>query len=283
MPSKFSASLFWNWVQRKRIVWVSAVPTIYSILLRRDIPHPSAFPDLKFVRSASSAMPETVLYEIEHCLGVPLIDSYGITEGGSQITSNPLPPHERKPGSVGLPFGNEIRIFQGDGMEAPCGVKGEVAVRGANISQGYYKNDKANNESFRNGWFFTGDIGFFDAEGYLFLTGRLKELINRAGEMISPREIDEILYQIPGVELAAAVGVPHELYGEEIVAFLKTQKSDIMSEEEVRGFCAERLIAFKVPKRIYFINEFPQGPSGKIQRLKLVDRYLNLPACEQQI
>jgi acyl-CoA synthetase (AMP-forming)/AMP-acid ligase II len=283
MPPKFSASIFWNWVQDKQVVWFSAVPTIYSILLKRDIPHPSTFPNLKFVRSASSAMPEAVLHEIERRLGVPLIDSYGITEGGSQITSNPLPPRARKPGSVGLPFGNEIRIVQGDGKEAPRGVKGEVAVRGANITQGYYKNEKANKESFHGGWFRTGDIGFFDDEGYLFLSGRLKELINRAGEMISPREIDEILYQIPGVELAAAVGVPHELYGEEIVAFVKTRETGIVSEERVLSFCAEQLIAFKVPKRIYFIDNFPQGPSGKIQRLKLIDRYLDLPVCEQRI
>lgn len=283
MPPKFSTSHFRNWVRDKGIVWFSAVPTIYSILLKRNILRLSLFPNLKFVRSASSAMPETVLYDIEDCLGVPLIESYGITEGGSQITSNPLPPKVHKPGSVGLPFGNEVRIVQEDGTEAPCGIKGEVAVRGANIAQGYYKNEKASKESFRDGWFFTGDIGFFDDEGYLFLSGRLKELINRAEEMISPREIDEILYQIPGLELAAAVGVPHELYGEEIVAFVKTHEGEALSEEKVRRFCAERLIAFKVPKRIYFINDFPQGPSGKIQRLKLVDRYLNLSPCERQL
>jgi acyl-CoA synthetase (AMP-forming)/AMP-acid ligase II len=283
MPPKFSATLFWNWVKNEKVVWFSAVPAIYSILLKRNIPHPSAFPNLKFVRSASSAMPEAVLQEVESRLGVPLINSYGITEGGSQITSNPLPPNVRKPGSVGLPFGNEIRIVQEKGLEAPRGIKGEVAVRGANVARGYYKNEKANKESFREGWFFTGDIGFLDDEGYLFLSGRLKELINRAGEMISPREIDEILYQFPGVELAAALGVPHEVYGEEVIAFVRMHEGEIVPEEKMRAFCAERLMPFKVPKRIYFINDFPQGPSGKIQRLKLVDTYLCLPACERQL
>jgi acyl-CoA synthetase (AMP-forming)/AMP-acid ligase II len=283
MPPKFSASHFWHWVQEEQVVWFSAVPTIYSILLTRDIPNSSAFPKLRFVRSASSALPEAVLHEIEQRIGVPLIESYGITEGGSQITSNPLPPRRRKAGSVGLPFGNEIRVVQKDGTPAPCGVIGEVTIKGANIAQAYYKNEQATKESFRDGWFFTGDLGFLDEDGYLYLQGRSKELINRAGEMISPREIDEILYQIPGVELAAAVGVPHAFYGEEIVAFLQVREGEYLPEERVRNFCAERLIAFKVPKRIYYTNDFPKGPSGKIQRLKLIDTYLGLSENERNL
>jgi acyl-CoA synthetase (AMP-forming)/AMP-acid ligase II len=214
---------------------------------------------------------------------VPLIESYGITEGGSQITSNPLPPRVRKPLSVGVPFGNEIRVLQKDGSPAPPGITGEVTVRGPNIAGAYYRNAEASAESFRGGWFFTGDLGFFDEEGYLFLQGRSKELINRAGEMISPREIDEVLYQIPGVELAAAVGVPHKLYGEEVVAFVKTREGESLAENTILSFLAERLIAFKTPKRIFYTDDFPKGPSGKIQRLKLVDRFLALPEEDQRI
>jgi acyl-CoA synthetase (AMP-forming)/AMP-acid ligase II/NAD-dependent dihydropyrimidine dehydrogenase PreA subunit len=276
MPPRFSAKSFWPWVQEQQVTWFSAVPTIYSILLSGAIPDPATFPDLRFARSASSALPEAVLREFEERTGTPLIESYGITEGGSQITSNPLPPRRRKAGSVGLPFGNEIRVVQKDGSPAPALVTGEVAVRGANIAWGYYQNGEAAKESFRDGWFFTGDLGFFDEEGYLFLKGRSKELINRAGEMISPREIDEILYQIPGVELAAAVGVPHPLYGEEVVAFLQIRQGAYLTEETVRQFCAERLISFKVPKQIFYIDDFPRGPSGKIQRLKLAARYAAL-------
>ncbi|GHV76706.1 AMP-dependent ligase [Spirochaetia bacterium] len=285
MPPKFSAGHFWSWVQNEAVTWFSAVPTIYSILLSREIPSPAAYPKLRFMRSASSALPEAVLAAFEEQTGVPLIESYGITEGGSQITSNPLPPGARKPGSVGLPFGDEIRIIREEGGEAPLGTIGEVAVRGKNIACAYYKNEEATRESFRDGWFLTGDLGYFDTDGYLYLQGRRKELINRAGEMISPREIDELLYRIPGIELAAAVGVPHPLYGEEIVAFIKLRgdlSPSTLSEESIRAFLAERLSAFKVPRRIYYTDDFPKGPSGKIQRLKLVDRFQALKPEERK-
>jgi acyl-CoA synthetase (AMP-forming)/AMP-acid ligase II len=213
MPPRFSAGRLWDWVRKRRVTWFSAVPTIYSILLGGPMPDPGELTGLRFARSASSALPEAVLREFERRTGVPVIESYGISEGGSQIASNPLPPAVRKTGSVGLPFGNEIRVVCADGGDAPAGVTGEVAVRGENITAAYYKNPRATEESFREGWFFTGDLGFLDADGYLFLQGRKKELINRAGEMISPREIDEVLYRYPGVELAVAVGVPHALYG----------------------------------------------------------------------
>lgn len=280
MPPRFSAGRFWHWLGMGA-TWFSAVPTIYSILLSRPMPAASELRGLRFMRSASAALPEAVLREFEQRTGVPLIESYGISEGGSQITSNPLPPAARKPGSVGLPFGNELKILPADGGEAPAGVSGEVLVRGANIAPGYFNNPQATAESFKDGWFHTGDLGFMDAEGYLFLRGRKKELINRAGEMISPREIDEALYLHPGVELAAALGVPHPLYGEEVVAFVRARAGHSPAEEEIRALCRDRLSGFKVPKRIYFIDDFPRGPSGKIQRLKLVERYLALPAREQ--
>ncbi|MDR3299381.1 MAG: AMP-binding protein [Candidatus Accumulibacter sp.] len=283
MPPRFSASHLWEWVRKHRVTWFSAVPTIYSILLSQPIPNQAEVSSLRFMRSASSALPKAVLLECERRIGVPLIESYGISEGGSQITTNPLPPATRKPGSVGLPFGNEIRVLQADGGIAPVGAVGEVAVRGENIASAYLNNPKATEESFRNGWFYTGDIGCFDADGYLFLQGRKKELINRAGEMISPLEIDEVLYQHPAVKLAATIGVPHALYGEEVVAFLQMREGETVPKEEVKAFCRDKLMAFKIPKRIYFTDDFPKGPSGKIQRLKLVERYLTLPDDERAV
>ncbi|MDR2826136.1 MAG: AMP-binding protein [Deltaproteobacteria bacterium] len=281
MPLRFSAGRFWEWVRLHQPTWFSAVPTIYSILLSNPFPERAALRSLRFARSASSALPEAVLAEFERRTGVPLIESYGISEGGSQITSNPLPPELRKPGSVGLPFGNEVQVTGQDGRPVPPGVEGEVAVRGKNIAVAYFKNPEATRASFRKDWFFTGDLGSFDAQGYLFLRGRIKELINRAGEMISPREIDEVLFSYPGVELAAAVGVPHALYGEEVVAFVQMRAGEPLREKEIMAFCAEKLSAVKIPRRIYATDNFPKGPSGKIQRLKLRNIYLDFPESER--
>ncbi|MDR1686169.1 MAG: AMP-binding protein [Desulfovibrio sp.] len=272
MPPRFSARRFWDWVRADRPAWFSAVPAVYSILLGNALPPKEELSCLRFARSASSALPATVLREFEQRTGVPVIESYGLTEGGSQITANPLPPAVRKPGSVGLPFGNKVLVLREDGTQAGIGEVGETAVRGDNIAAGYYGNPEATRAVFRDGLFFTGDLGCLDADGYLFLRGRKKELINRAGEMISPQEVDEVLYGFPGVELAAAVGVPHPVYGEEIVAFVRPRNGETLSEEAVRQFCRERLSAFKVPKRVYCIRDFPQGPSGKIRRRELAER-----------
>ncbi|MDR3211170.1 MAG: AMP-binding protein [Planctomycetota bacterium] len=281
LPPRFSASRFWDWVSHHRVRWFSAVPTIYSILLGKPFPRREDISELRFMRSASAALPPAILAAFEEQVGVPLIESYGISEGGSQITSNPLPPLPRKAGSVGIPFGNEIRVLLPDGNPAPQDRVGEVVVRGANIASGYFANPQETAKSFRAGWFHTGDLGCFDADGYLFLRGRAKELINRAGEMISPREIDDVLYLYPEVEMAAAVGVPHPLYGEEIVAFVRLREDRALKEAELQAFCRERLSAFKVPRRFYPLVDFPRGPSGKIQRLKLVDTYQRLPEKER--
>jgi acyl-CoA synthetase (AMP-forming)/AMP-acid ligase II len=282
LPPRFSASRLWDWVRKYRVTWFSAVPAIYSILLGGAIPAPEELAKVRFARSASSALPEKTLREFERRTGIALIESYGISEGGSQITCNPLPPAARKAGSAGIPFGNEIRVLDAGGGEVPVGVIGEVAVRGDNIAAGYHKNPRATAESFREGWFFTGDLGFLDADGYLFLQGRKKEIINRGGEKISPREIDEILYCYPGVELAGAVGVPHDLYGEEVVAFLRMRAGASAGEEEIRDFCAGRLLPCKIPKRIYFIDDFPGGANGKMQRAKLLERYLEMPPARRR-
>jgi len=274
LPKKFSASAFWGLISQYKPKWVNAVPTIYSIVLNKSTDGID-LSSLKFARSATSALPIALLDAFEQKTGVPIIEAYGISEGGSQITSNPRPPKKRKAGSVGFPYGTEIKIVDDAGALLPTGHTGEVKVRGANISSGYYGKPEETAASFIDGWFHTGDLGHFDEEGYLFLTGRKKELINRAGEKISPKEIDEVLYRLPQIELAAAVGVPHELYGEEVIAYIKLRDGYKLNEADIKEHCAKELADYKIPKEIYSINDFPKGPSGKIQRLKLVDIYKN--------
>lgn len=274
LPPKFSASNFWKWVDRYKVTWFSGVPTIYSILLSKEVDASLSFQSLRFARSASSALPVAVLEEFEKRYKVPIIESFGISEGASQITSNPLPPKVTKPGSVGIPFGNEVRIVDSENRIMDVNVEGEIVIRGGNIALGYWKKEKETKEAFQNGWFHTGDLGYLDEDGYLFISGRKKELINRAGEKFSPREIDEVLYQLPQVELAAAVGVPSAMYNEEVVAYIKLREKQVLTEEEIINFCRTKLADFKVPKEIFFTADFPKGPSGKIQRLKFIDRYV---------
>jgi acyl-CoA synthetase (AMP-forming)/AMP-acid ligase II len=272
VPHKFSAKKFWQWVNEYQVTWVSAVPTILSILLSSG-DQAVYSSQLRFVRSASSSLPAAILKEFETRFHVPVIESYGLSETGSQVTTNLLLPGSRKSGSVGLPIGNELCIVDEDDHGVPSGVIGEVIIKGENVTSGYLNNVQANQQSFKGGWFYTGDLGYFDQEGYLFLAGRRKELINRAGEKISPREIDEVLYQLSEIELAAAVGVPDPLFGEEVVAFIQLRPGAVLNENQVICHCQACLADFKIPKRIFFVADFPKGPNGKIQRLKLVELY----------
>ncbi|HCT92727.1 MAG TPA: AMP-dependent synthetase [Lachnospiraceae bacterium] len=270
---KFSVTHFWEYVDTYRVTWFSGVPTMYSHLLSRGKAGNWDIRSLRFARSASASLPVAVLEAFEREFGVPVIESYGITEGGSQITTNPLPPGKRKAGSVGMPVGCRIRILDPDGAELPPMREGEVAIQGENITEGYFHKPDENRTAFADGWFHSGDMGYLDEDGYLFLTGRIKELINRAGEKFSPREVDEVLYRMPQVELAAAVGVPDAIYGEETAAFIKLRKGTFLSEQEVLAVCREHLAYYKVPRYIYFVEEIPQGGNGKIQRLKLLEMY----------
>ncbi len=211
LPNKFSASRFWEWVRDHRVTWFSAVPTILSLLLSHDSPPREEIATLRFARSASAPLPVAVLEEFERRSGVPVIESYGMSEAAGQITSNPLPPLARKAGSAGIAVGNELAVKDEKGFFLPAGSVGEVVLRGENICGGYLDNPEANQEAFQDAWFHTGDLGYLDEEGYLFLTGRKKELINRAGEKISSREIEEIIYRLPEVEAAGVVGVPDPL------------------------------------------------------------------------
>lgn len=272
IAERFRVSQFWKWVADYKITWFSGVPTIYSYLLERR--EPADCTSLRFARSASAPLPVHVLEAFEELYRVPIIESYGMTEGGSQLTSNPLPPLKRKPGSVGIPFGLEMRIEQ-EGS-TPCGpdAPGEVCFRGESLTKGYYKKPGATAESFENGWFKTGDLGYVDGDGYLYLCGRRKELINRSGEKIAPKEIEDILYRYPGVKLAACAGVPDPMRGEEIVAFCVPENGVILDAGEIITFCKKFLADYKIPKQIFQLEELPIGGNGgKIQRRKLVEQY----------
>lgn len=268
---KFSVRNFWKDIEKYKTTWFSGVPTMYSHLLAKGIPKDVDFSSMRFARSASSPLPVAVLNEFEQKCGMPIIESYGITEGCSQITTNPMPPQARKPGSVGITFGNEIKIVDPDMNELPTGCLGEVLIRGENITRGYYHKEEETKKAFTGEWFHSGDLGYLDEDGYLFLDGRIKELINRAGEKFSPREVDEVIYQIDGVELAATVGVPDAVYGEEVAAYIKVKEDSNLEKEDVISYCKERIASYKVPRMVFFVEDIPKGGNGKIQRLKLVE------------
>lgn len=277
VPARFDTARFWSWVGEYRVTWVSAVPTILSLLLSSaETPRKDALNTLRFARSASAPLPVAVLDKFERRFGVPVIETYGISEAACQVTANPMPPSVRKPGSAGRPIGNEMKIVGEAGSELPTGVTGEVIIRGDNIFGGYLDNPDADCEALRNGWFHTGDLGYLDEDGYLFLTGRKKELINRAGEKIAPREVEEVIHHLPEVETVGVVGVPNNLYGEEVAAFITLRSGRYLTREQVTGYCRDHLSGYKVPKEIFFIDDLPKGPSGKVQRRRLLDVYARI-------
>lgn len=275
MPARFSVSSFWPWIAEYQCTWSSIVPTIIKYLLDRANVEPFEFGRddrlrcFRFGRSASAPLPVAVLEQWETVFKVPMIETLGLTETAGTVASNPMPPGRPKPGSVGLAFGNEIKIIDESGTDCPHGVAGEIAIRGDNLLDYYYKNPEATASALAGGWFRTGDLGLLDDDGYLFITGRLKELIIRGGENIAPREIDDVLYQHDSVLEAAAVGVDDENYGQEVVACVVRRKGFPCSEEELKTLCENSVGKYKAPKRIYFMNDLPKGPSGKILRMKL--------------
>ena len=224
---------------------------------------------LRFIRSSSSSMPPQVIREIEDIFQAPLIESYGMTEATHQMASNPLPPGVRKPGTVGRPAGPEVAIMDEAGTLLPAGETGEIVIRGPNVTAGYENNPKANAEAFTNGWFRTGDQGVIDAEGYISITGRLKEIINRGGEKISPREVDEVLMDHPAVAQVVCFGMPHPKLGEEVAAAVVLREGLQATERELQAFVGEHLADFKVPRKILFMPEIPKGATGKLQRIGL--------------
>lgn len=272
VPSRFSASGFWPLVRQYNAAWYTAVPTIHTILLNtadENLDGPP--PPLRFVRSCSSALPPATEQAFEQRFNVPILQAYGMTEASHQMATNPLPPRERKQNSVGLPTGVEVTILDDDGNELPRGQAGEVSIRGRSVTQGYLNNPEANATAFTNGWFRTGDRGVVDVDGYIFLQGRIKELINRGGEKISPLEIDDILLRHPAVREAVTIGVPHPIYGEEVEAVVALHPGRDADADALIGHCRQHLAPFKTPKAIRFVDNIPRSATGKIQRRRLLE------------
>ena len=275
MPNRFSASAFWPLAAKYRCTWCSVVPTIINYLLDRADREPFDFgadPRLKnfrFGRSASAPLPVVVLAQWERVFRVPIIETLGLTETAGTVATNPMPPAPRKPGSVGMAFGTEIKIIDQHGGPCAANTAGEIVIRGSNLLAEYYKDPEVTRSAFVDGWFRTGDLGLLDDDNYLFITGRLKELILRGGENIAPREIDDALYQHEAVLEAAAVGVAHRDYGQEVVACVALRQGFRCTEQELKEFCLTAVGKTKAPKTIYFLEQLPKGPSGKILRLEL--------------
>jgi acyl-CoA synthetase (AMP-forming)/AMP-acid ligase II len=273
-PPGFSALKFFAWLEEANATWYTAVPTMHQTILARASRNTGilARAKLRLIRSSSASLPRQVMAELEAVFGCPVIESYGMTEAAHQMASNPLPPRRRKPGSVGLAAGPQIAIMGPDGELLPSGTMGEIVVRGENVTSGYVNNPKANAEGFCNGWFRTGDQGVIDEEGYLSLTGRLKELINRGGEKIAPSEVDDVLLDHPAVAQAVTFGVPHEKLGEEVAAAVVLHQGQEIGELELREFASRRLADFKVPRRLLIVDEIPKGATGKVQRIGMAQR-----------
>ncbi len=271
----FRAPSFAGWLGDHRPSWYTAVPTMHQAILARAEPDPEAIRGhgLRLIRSSSASLAPAVLERLEAVFGVPVIESYGMTEAAHQMTSNPLPPRPRKPGSVGPAAGPEVSIVSDDGRHLPTGEIGEVVIRGPNVTAGYAGAPEANDAAFiADGWFRTGDQGRLDEDGYLVLTGRLKEIINRGGETIAPREIDEALLLHEAVAQAVAFAVPDERLGEAVGAAVVLREGARATEGELRAFAAARLSNAKVPAVIVLLDAVPKGPTGKIQRIGMAER-----------
>ncbi len=271
MPQKFSVSSFWDHLRDHSCSWFSVVPTQISYLLHHTMPA-TKLNSLRFGRSASAPLSPDVQSAFEAKFGVPIIETMGLTETAAPILSNPLPPGLRKIGSPGIAFGNDVLIADAQQNEMPRGEEGEVIVRGPNVMRGYRNNDEATAAALTpDGWLRTGDLGRMDRDGYVFITGRLKELIIKGGENIAPREIDDVLYSHPDVIEAAAFAKTCENYGQTVEAGVQVRDGAGLSEADLIDLCRSKVGAFKTPDRIYFLVELPKGPSGKIQRMKVAD------------
>ncbi len=270
----FNALKFFQWLDEIRPTWYTAVPTMHQAILARAPRNPGsvARARLRFVRSSSSSLPPQVMAELEATFGCPVIESYGMTEAAHQMASNPLPPKPRKAGSVGPAAGPEVAIMATDGSMVPADEVGEIVIRGPNVTAGYENNPKANAEAFAHGWFHTGDQGIMDSDGYVRITGRLKEIINRGGEKISPREVDEVLLDHPAVAQVVTFAMPHPKLGEDVAAAVVLRDGQKADERELRDFCATRLADFKVPRKLVFLAEIPKGATGKLQRIGLAEK-----------
>ncbi len=269
----FDALRFFRLLDEERPSWYTAVPTMHQTILTRADRNAEIIEraKLRFIRSSSASLPGPVMEQLEAVFGCPLVESYGMTEASHQMASNPLA-GPRKPGSVGQAAGPEVAIMDDDGTILPQGEIGEVVIRGPNVTAGYEANPDANAKAFTHGWFRTGDQGAFDAEGFLTLTGRLKELINRGGEKVSPLEVDGVLSAHPAVAQALTFAMPHAKLGEEVAAAVVLREGADCSERELRDFVAQQLADFKVPRKVVFLPEIPKGATGKLMRIGLAEK-----------
>jgi len=270
----FNGLKFFGWMAETHPTWYTAVPTMHQAIVARARKNAAVIKanPLRFVRSSSSSLPPQVIRELEHAFNAPVIEAYGMTEAAHQMASNPLPPAVRKPGTVGRAAGPEMAVIDLHGQPIAPGVTGEIGIRGDNVMRGYENNPKANNEAFVNGWFRTGDQGVMDAEGYISITGRLKEIINRGGEKFSPREVDEVLMDHAAVAQCVTFAMPHEKLGEEVAAAVVLREGAVATEKELQEFVTVRLADFKVPRKILILAEIPKGATGKLQRIGLAQK-----------
>jgi len=272
----YDAERFFEWLETFQPSWYTAVPTIHQAVLSKArllqaelLQPPQTSWSLRLIRSSSASLPPTVMAELEAVFGAPVIEAYGMTEAAHQMTSNPLPPMARKPGSVGLPAGPEIAILDDKGESLGINNQGEIAIRGANVMTGYENNPQANQAAFSNGWFRTGDEGYLDDDGYLFINGRIKEIINRGGEKIAPREVDEAFMEHSAVAQAVTFAVPHPTLGEDVATAVVLKDGKVITPQELRQAAFDRLADYKVPSQVLIISAIPKGATGKIQRIGL--------------
>jgi acyl-CoA synthetase (AMP-forming)/AMP-acid ligase II len=277
LTARFSVGRFWTQVAATKCTWINLVPTMVSYLLEHDTPDTSITAGLRFCRSASASLPPEHLQGFEKKFGLGVIETMGLTETAAPAFSNPLQSSKRKLGSVGKASGCEARVVDPNMQPVPDGTTGEMVIRGGNVMLGYYKNPNATEQALTpDGWLRTGDLGHRDADGFFFVTGRIKELIIKGGENIAPREIDEVLLRHPGVLDAAAVGIPDPHYGQEILVCVIAREGHSLTDVSLREHCTSLLGRFKTPKYFCMVQDLPRGPSGKVQRLKLP----YLPECK---
>nr|AFV52199.1 acyl-ACP synthetase [Streptoalloteichus sp. ATCC 53650] len=274
-PPGFDAHGFFAWLHESRPTWYTAVPAMHRALLEAAPAHAAelAAARLRLIRSASAPLPGPVLDELERVFRAPVIEAYGMTEGASLVTSNPLPPGVRKRGSVGLPVGEPVRVLDAAGHDVPTGTEGEIAIRGANVTRGYHGDPAATAAARVGDWLRTGDFGRLDEDGYLHLVGRVKEIVNRGGSKVAPAEVDAVLADHPDLAQAAAFALPHATLGEDVAVAVVPRPGVEVDEERVRAHVAARLAPHKVPSRVFVVDDLPRNATGKVRRLRLAELF----------
>ena len=271
----FNALKFLDLAETQNITWYSGVPTMHQAILLRAQKNSNKAKklNLRFIRSSSASLPPAIFKQLNDIFQTPVIEAYGMTEATHQMASNPLPPAIQKPGLVGMPAGPEICIMNDKNEKLSQGEIGEICIKGDNVTNGYENNPEANKQSFVNDWFRTGDEGFFDEDGYLKISGRLKEIINKGGEKISPLEVDNILMDFPPIDQALCFGYKDKMLGEDIAAAIKLKENKICTEDDIKSYANEKLAKFKIPKKIFIVEDIPKGATGKLQRIGLAKKF----------